>query len=75
MFLGGTSLKIKKKECIDECQNGSINYGISKTAYSCCDTDFCNARDAPGIVQIQSTLILLSRKTNVGWDMIPVKNW
>ncbi|XP_067261376.1 uncharacterized protein [Chanodichthys erythropterus] len=44
---GGTTLKIKKKECIDECQNGSFNYGISKTAYSCCDSDFCNARDAP----------------------------
>ncbi|XDV17051.1 hypothetical protein PO909_016500 [Leuciscus waleckii] len=48
--IGGYSLKMPKKECIDDCQNGSMNFGLTKTAFSCCDTDFCNARDAPGIV-------------------------
>ncbi|XP_039511550.1 phospholipase A2 inhibitor 25 kDa subunit-like isoform X3 [Pimephales promelas] len=45
--IGGTSLKIKKKECIDDCQNGSINLGLKKTSFSCCGTDFCNTEDAP----------------------------
>ncbi|KAK7160961.1 hypothetical protein R3I94_003816 [Phoxinus phoxinus] len=45
--IGGSSLKIKKKECVDDCRNGSMNSGVTKTAFSCCGTDFCNAEDAP----------------------------
>ncbi|XP_050957425.1 uncharacterized protein LOC127158298 [Labeo rohita] len=31
-----------RKECIDNCTSGSINYGIKQMFYSCCDTDLCN---------------------------------
>ncbi len=50
MFLGDTHIKIKQKECIDECEDGSMNFGISKAAFTCCGTRLCNSRDAPGIV-------------------------
>uniref|UniRef100_A0A8C1RHP8 UPAR/Ly6 domain-containing protein n=1 Tax=Cyprinus carpio TaxID=7962 RepID=A0A8C1RHP8_CYPCA len=33
------------KSCTVDCQNGSMNFGVVKTSYSCCDTDLCNAKD------------------------------
>ncbi|KAF4117983.1 urokinase plasminogen activator surface receptor-like [Onychostoma macrolepis] len=45
--IGDTPVKMKQKECIEECQDSSINYGTFKQTFSCCDTRLCNYRDAP----------------------------
>ncbi|XP_026121046.1 urokinase plasminogen activator surface receptor-like [Carassius auratus] len=45
--IGDTAIKMKQKECIEDCQDSSVNYGILKTRFSCCSTRLCNYRDAP----------------------------
>ncbi|XP_048022716.1 urokinase plasminogen activator surface receptor-like [Megalobrama amblycephala] len=44
---GGTSAKVKIKDCAPACQSGSLNLGTAKTTISCCNTDQCNLQDAP----------------------------
>uniref|UniRef100_A0A8C1XR85 Uncharacterized protein n=1 Tax=Cyprinus carpio TaxID=7962 RepID=A0A8C1XR85_CYPCA len=44
---GDTHININEKECIEECEEGSMNFGISKSSFSCCGTHFCTSRDAP----------------------------
>ncbi|XP_042603532.1 urokinase plasminogen activator surface receptor-like [Cyprinus carpio] len=44
---GGISAKVKVKDCIADCPSGSINLGIAKTSFACCNTDQCNVQDAP----------------------------
>ncbi|XP_056302524.1 urokinase plasminogen activator surface receptor-like [Danio aesculapii] len=38
---------MKFKDCSAGCSNGSINLGIVKTSSMCCNSDQCNAQDAP----------------------------
>uniref|UniRef100_A0A8C2F1B1 UPAR/Ly6 domain-containing protein n=1 Tax=Cyprinus carpio TaxID=7962 RepID=A0A8C2F1B1_CYPCA len=45
--IGDTSIKMKQKECIEDCQDSSVNYGALKQTFSCCGTLLCNYRDAP----------------------------
>ncbi|XP_077093878.1 uncharacterized protein LOC143745962 isoform X2 [Siphateles boraxobius] len=47
MDIGGIVLKKKKNGCSNNCQKGSMNFGLTKSSISCCDTNFCNAEDAP----------------------------
>ncbi|XP_067280421.1 urokinase plasminogen activator surface receptor-like [Pseudorasbora parva] len=44
---GEITVKVKTKDCAPACQNGSMNFGISKVTSSCCNTDQCNFQDAP----------------------------
>ncbi|XP_051733855.1 urokinase plasminogen activator surface receptor-like [Ctenopharyngodon idella] len=43
----GISSKVSSKNCAVACQNVSMNFNISKMTMSCCNTDLCNAKDAP----------------------------
>ncbi|XP_056586597.1 lymphocyte antigen 6B-like [Triplophysa dalaica] len=47
--IGAASTSIQMKTCTQpkECFNGSINYGITRSALTmkCCNTDLCNSRD------------------------------
>ncbi len=43
-------MKIKSKDCVADCASGSISQSTTKRSSVCCDTDNCNAQDAPGIV-------------------------
>ncbi|RXN35946.1 RNA exonuclease NEF-sp [Labeo rohita] len=45
--IGDTHMEMNQKECIEDCQDTSMNLGISKSAFSCCGTRLCNSRDAP----------------------------
>ncbi len=38
------------KSCDADCVSGSMDLGVVKTSVACCNTDKCNAQDAPGIV-------------------------
>ncbi|XP_067280708.1 urokinase plasminogen activator surface receptor-like [Pseudorasbora parva] len=42
-----TSKVVQIKECVPVCQSGSINVGFARMSSSCCNTDQCNAEDAP----------------------------
>ncbi|XP_052392977.1 urokinase plasminogen activator surface receptor isoform X15 [Carassius gibelio] len=44
--------EISSKDCTVDCQNGSMNLGMIKASYSCCDTDLCNSKDAPDLSSI-----------------------
>ncbi|KTF73337.1 hypothetical protein cypCar_00041098 [Cyprinus carpio] len=44
---GGNSAKVMLKDCIADCPSGSMNLGIAKTSFACCNTDQCNVQDAP----------------------------
>ncbi|XP_026105563.1 prostate stem cell antigen-like [Carassius auratus] len=44
---GGISAKVKAKDCIADCPNGSMNIGLLKSSFACCNTDQCNVQDAP----------------------------
>ncbi|KAF4098901.1 urokinase plasminogen activator surface receptor-like [Onychostoma macrolepis] len=44
---GDISSKVKLKDCVADCANGSMNLGIAKTSLVCCNTDRCNLQDAP----------------------------
>ncbi|XP_016126795.1 urokinase plasminogen activator surface receptor-like [Sinocyclocheilus grahami] len=50
--IGEISSQVSIKNCTVDCQNGSMNFGFVKTSYSCCDTDLCNAKDAPDLSSI-----------------------
>uniref|UniRef100_A0A8C1CGB4 Snake toxin/toxin-like domain-containing protein n=1 Tax=Cyprinus carpio carpio TaxID=630221 RepID=A0A8C1CGB4_CYPCA len=50
--MGKISSQVSIKSCTVDCQNGSMNFGVVKTSYSCCDTDLCNAKDAPDLSAI-----------------------
>ncbi|XP_016364965.1 urokinase plasminogen activator surface receptor-like [Sinocyclocheilus rhinocerous] len=50
--IGEISSQVSIKNCAVDCQNGSMNFGFVKTSYSCCDTDLCNAKDAPDLSSI-----------------------
>ncbi|XP_077062968.1 urokinase plasminogen activator surface receptor-like [Siphateles boraxobius] len=41
------TLEVMGKDCVVNCQSGSMNFGYSKLTTSCCNTDQCNAQDAP----------------------------
>ncbi|XP_056587548.1 lymphocyte antigen 6G-like [Triplophysa dalaica] len=47
--IGATSTNIQTKSCLEPkmCVNGSLNFGITRTATTtqCCNTDLCNSRD------------------------------
>ncbi|ROL43675.1 phospholipase A2 inhibitor and Ly6/PLAUR domain-containing protein [Anabarilius grahami] len=45
--IGGIKTVNKFKGCEADCQSGSTNIGYSKMTLSCCNTDLCNAQDAP----------------------------
>ncbi|KAK7143120.1 hypothetical protein R3I93_014324 [Phoxinus phoxinus] len=45
--VGDITFKVKIKDCAVACQSGSINFGIVKMTSSCCNTNKCNAQDAP----------------------------
>ncbi|XP_067233020.1 lymphocyte antigen 6B-like [Chanodichthys erythropterus] len=45
--IGGVKTVSKSKDCAPDCQSGSTNIGYSKMTLSCCNTDLCNAQDAP----------------------------
>ncbi|KAL1281609.1 hypothetical protein QQF64_000412 [Cirrhinus molitorella] len=45
--IGDTHTKMKQKECIEDCQDGSMNLGISQLSFSCCSAHLCNSRDPP----------------------------
>ncbi|XDV38243.1 hypothetical protein PO909_007691 [Leuciscus waleckii] len=44
---GDITSKVKAKDCSVDCQSGSMNLGIVRTTSSCCNTNQCNAQDAP----------------------------
>ncbi len=50
LFSGGVSMKTKGKDCVADCASGSMSHSTAKLSSVCCDTDKCNAQDAPGIV-------------------------
>ncbi|KAF4098868.1 hypothetical protein G5714_020898 [Onychostoma macrolepis] len=33
--------------CYTDCVSGSMNFGIVKMSFACCNTDQCNVQDAP----------------------------
>ncbi|KAK2872328.1 hypothetical protein QQF64_018082 [Cirrhinus molitorella] len=37
---------VSDKNCTVDCLNGSINNGITKMSFSCCNTDLCNVHNA-----------------------------
>ncbi len=41
---------MKVKSCAADCISGYMDFGVGKTSLACCNTDKCNAQDAPGIV-------------------------
>ncbi|XP_026052896.1 urokinase plasminogen activator surface receptor-like [Carassius auratus] len=43
----GSGTKVKAKDCIADCVSGSMNIGVGKTSFACCNTDRCNFQDAP----------------------------
>ncbi|KAF4098874.1 hypothetical protein G5714_020904 [Onychostoma macrolepis] len=45
--VGEISSKVKIKACAADCVSGSMNLGIAKTSFACCNTDRCNLQDAP----------------------------
>ncbi|XP_048054005.1 urokinase plasminogen activator surface receptor-like [Megalobrama amblycephala] len=45
--VGDITSKVQGKGCVPACQSGSINFGLVRTATSCCNTDLCNLQDAP----------------------------
>ncbi|XP_043090157.1 urokinase plasminogen activator surface receptor-like [Puntigrus tetrazona] len=44
--------QVSIKNCAIACENGSMNLGVLKTSYSCCDTDLCNAKDDTDVSSI-----------------------
>uniref|UniRef100_A0A673FMT6 UPAR/Ly6 domain-containing protein n=1 Tax=Sinocyclocheilus rhinocerous TaxID=307959 RepID=A0A673FMT6_9TELE len=48
-FVGDSSPTVKVKGCAlpNDCQTTSYNFGSAKMSSFCCDTDRCNAQDAP----------------------------
>lgn len=50
-IFGNTVMNTNMKSCVQPqtCGNGSINFGVSRTAMSiqCCETHLCNSQDAP----------------------------
>ncbi|KAK2872337.1 hypothetical protein Q8A67_022234 [Cirrhinus molitorella] len=48
---GNTTVKVKS--CAPaSCPNGSVNLGIGRVSSVCCNTDLCNAQDAPDLSNI-----------------------
>ncbi|XP_067233059.1 lymphocyte antigen 6E-like [Chanodichthys erythropterus] len=45
--VGDITSKVQVKGCVPVCQSGSINFGLVRTATSCCNTNLCNRQDAP----------------------------
>ncbi|XDV38255.1 hypothetical protein PO909_007702 [Leuciscus waleckii] len=45
--VGDITFKVKAKDCAVTCQSWSMNFGFARTTSSCCDTNKCNAQDAP----------------------------
>ncbi|TRY94978.1 hypothetical protein DNTS_004654 [Danionella cerebrum] len=43
----GSNIKMNVKDCSSDCANGSINFGTLQMTVTCCNTDQCNAKDAP----------------------------
>ncbi|KAL1253377.1 hypothetical protein QQF64_018070 [Cirrhinus molitorella] len=47
------STTVKVKSCAPaSCPNGSVNLGIGRVSSVCCNTDLCNAQDAPDLSNI-----------------------
>ncbi|XP_028835257.1 uncharacterized protein LOC114789938 [Denticeps clupeoides] len=46
-FLGSETINLNARDCLppDECQNGSINFGLTRVVMTttCCSTDLCNS--------------------------------
>ncbi|KAK2872356.1 hypothetical protein QQF64_018046 [Cirrhinus molitorella] len=45
--VGDISAKVKTKLCAADCASGSMNLGMGRTSFLCCNTDRCNIQDAP----------------------------
>ncbi|RXN31018.1 urokinase plasminogen activator surface receptor-like protein [Labeo rohita] len=43
----GITTTMKAKDCAADCASGSMNLGILKNSFACCNTDQCNVQDAP----------------------------
>ncbi|XP_067279430.1 urokinase plasminogen activator surface receptor-like [Pseudorasbora parva] len=45
--VGDVTSKVQTKDCAVACQSVSLNIGLMRMTTSCCNTDQCNAQDAP----------------------------
>ncbi|XP_016397543.1 urokinase plasminogen activator surface receptor-like [Sinocyclocheilus rhinocerous] len=46
-LIAGVSFKKRFKDCVADCANGSMSQSTTKHSSVCCNTDQCNAQDAP----------------------------